>query len=39
VTVFEVSRDGRRFLQGIPREGTGSPVTLVLNWTAELGKK
>jgi eukaryotic-like serine/threonine-protein kinase len=39
VTVFEVSRDGRRFLQGIPREATGSPVTLVLNWTAELGKK
>jgi Tol biopolymer transport system component/predicted Ser/Thr protein kinase len=39
VAVFEVSRDGRRFLQGVPREGTGSPVTLVLNWTAELGKK
>jgi Tol biopolymer transport system component len=39
VTVFEVSRDGRRFLQGIPREATGSPVTLVLNWTAELAKK
>jgi Tol biopolymer transport system component/predicted Ser/Thr protein kinase len=39
VTAFEVSRDGRRFLQGIPRDTTGSPVTLVLNWTAELGKK
>jgi Tol biopolymer transport system component/predicted Ser/Thr protein kinase len=39
VSGFEVSRDGRRFLQGIPREATGSPVTLVLNWTADLRKK
>ncbi len=37
-TAFEVSADGRRFLQGIPRDTTGSPVTLVLNWTAELKK-
>jgi Tol biopolymer transport system component/predicted Ser/Thr protein kinase len=38
-TAFEVSADGRRFLQGIPREAAGPPVTLVLNWTSEIDKK
>jgi eukaryotic-like serine/threonine-protein kinase len=36
---FEISRDGRRFLLGVPREQPSSPITLVLNWTSELGKK
>ena len=39
VSSFEASRDGRRFLQGVPRDGAGAPVTLVLNWTSEIGRK
>jgi Tol biopolymer transport system component len=39
VSAFEASPDGKRFLQGVPREAPGPPVTLVLNWTSELGKK
>ena len=39
LNAFEVSADGRRFLQGIPADETVSPVTLVLNWPSEIGKK
>jgi hypothetical protein len=35
----EVSADGKRFLGPTPLEQTNSPITLVLNWTSELGKK
>jgi Tol biopolymer transport system component len=36
---YEVSADGRRILQGVSRETIGPPVTLVLNWTSEIGRK
>jgi Tol biopolymer transport system component len=35
---FDVSHDGRRFLVLTQPEVSASPMTLVLNWTAELGK-
>jgi Tol biopolymer transport system component len=35
----EVSANGKRFLGPLPLEQTNSPITLVLNWTSELGKK
>jgi len=35
----DVTRDGQRFLFTIPAErSTQSPFTVVLNWTASLGK-
>jgi eukaryotic-like serine/threonine-protein kinase len=36
---YDVSADGRRFLQGVSREAAPTPVTLVLNWTSEIGRK
>ena len=36
---YAVARDGRRFLIPVPREIAGStPITVVLNWPATLGK-
>lgn len=35
-THYDVSRDGRRFLIDVAGEGTTLPITLVVNWTAEL---
>jgi Tol biopolymer transport system component len=39
VAQVDVSADGRRFLQVIPPDSGGAPVTLVLNWPSEIGKK
>jgi len=37
---YDVTPDGKRFLVGEPIDATNaSPVTLVLNWDAELPKK
>jgi Tol biopolymer transport system component len=36
---FEVSADNRRFLLAVAPEEPAPPITLVLNWTAELKKK
>ena len=36
---FEVSADSRRFLMVVTPEEPAPPITLVLNWTAELKKK
>jgi hypothetical protein len=34
---FAVSRDGQRFLIPVPvEEGSSAPITVVLNWTADL---
>jgi hypothetical protein len=35
---FDPSHDGKRFLVLKEQEGSASPMMLVLNWTAELGK-
>jgi hypothetical protein len=36
---YDVSLDGQRFLINVPvAEGSSSPITLVLNWTAGLKK-
>jgi hypothetical protein len=38
--IYVVSEDGQRFLAKVPVEGQRSPpMTVVLNWTAELGNK
>jgi Tol biopolymer transport system component len=41
VSPYTVSRDGQRFLISTPpgEEGNTAPVTVILNWTAELNKK
>jgi len=33
---FDVSRDGQRFLIPVPVEGSSDPITVVMNWTADL---
>jgi len=34
---FDVSRDGQRFLIPVPvEEGSSAPITVVMNWTADL---
>ena len=36
---YDVAPDGKRFLLNVPvEEESGSPITLVLNWTAGLKK-
>jgi Tol biopolymer transport system component len=35
---FDVSSDGQRFLVNAPMSGTASAPTVVLDWTAELGR-
>ncbi len=38
-TEFDVSSDGTRFLvNALADEGPGAPITVVLNWTAALGR-
>ncbi|HMA30127.1 MAG TPA: hypothetical protein VKS23_09700, partial [Thermoanaerobaculia bacterium] len=40
VIPYTVSADGQRFLVNTPlEEDNSSPVTVVLNWTAELKKR
>ena len=37
---YAVTADGQRFLVNTPlEEASTAPITVVLNWTAELGKK
>ena len=35
-TDFDVSLDGKRFLAVIPQAANEQPLTVVLNWTAEV---
>jgi len=35
-TMYDVSRDGRRFLTYVPADDSGSPISVILNWTAAL---
>jgi serine/threonine protein kinase len=35
-TMYDVSPDGRRFLCRIPSDESGSPISVILNWTAAL---
>ena len=35
-TSFDVSGDGQRFLITVPVEGSSAPITVVMNWTADL---
>jgi len=38
--IYDVTGDGQRFLVASPvSEESSSPVTLVVNWTAEIKKK
>jgi eukaryotic-like serine/threonine-protein kinase len=38
-TVYTVARDGQRFLVNArPQQASGTPLTVVLNWTAEIQK-
>jgi Tol biopolymer transport system component/tRNA A-37 threonylcarbamoyl transferase component Bud32 len=37
--MYDVSRDGRFLLNSIGEDKTATPLTLVVNWTAELKKK
>jgi Tol biopolymer transport system component len=40
VNMYDVTRDGRRFLVNTPLEwSTSSPITVVANWTEGFGKK
>ena len=34
--VFDVTRDGQKFLIGLPTPDSGSRITVVTNWTAML---
>ena len=36
---YDVTADGQRFLLNLPWEESGSPITVILNWTAALNKK
>jgi hypothetical protein len=37
---YDVTSDGQRFLLTVPRRGpASSPITVVLNWTADLPKR
>jgi len=33
---YDVTRDGKRFLIDVAGEGSSAPITLVVNWTADL---
>jgi eukaryotic-like serine/threonine-protein kinase len=33
---IDVTRDGKRFLVGLPQENASTPLTLLLNWTGNL---
>ena len=33
---YDVSRDGQQFLVAVPVESSPEPITVVLNWTADL---
>ena len=35
---YDVTRDGKRFLIATAGEGGSAPLTLVVNWTADLKK-
>ena len=35
---YDVTRDGKRFLVDITKEGNAAPLALVVNWTADLKK-
>jgi len=35
-THYDVTRDGKRFLIDMAGEGSSTPITLVVNWTADL---
>ena len=35
-THYDVTRDGKRFLIDLAGEGSSTPITLVVNWTADL---
>jgi serine/threonine protein kinase/Tol biopolymer transport system component len=35
-THYDVTRDGKRFLIDMAGEGSSAPITLVVNWTADL---
>ena len=37
-THYDVTRDGKRFLIDMAEEGSSAPITLVVNWTADLKK-
>ena len=39
VSIYDVSRDGRFLINTIGEEKSVTPLTLVVNWTAELRKK
>jgi hypothetical protein len=36
--VFDVTRDGQKFLIGLPIADSGSEITVVTNWTTMLGR-
>ena len=38
-SMYDVSRDGRFLMNSIGEDKTATPLTLVVNWTAELKKK
>jgi len=35
-THYDVTHDGKRFLIDVAGEGSSAPITLVVNWTADL---
>jgi hypothetical protein len=36
---YDVTDDGQRFLiNSLPREDAATPLTLLVNWTGELGR-
>ncbi len=37
-THYDVTRDGKRFMVSSAGEGSSAPITLVVNWTADLKK-
>jgi hypothetical protein len=36
ISNYDVSKDGQQFLIAVPVESSPEPITVVLNWTADL---
>jgi len=36
ISNYDVSKDGQKFLIAVPVESSPDPITVVLNWTADL---